>query len=143
MAHENNRPRKYLAGGLLNPLIRVGMRTKGYKGFAKEISKYIKDFVKIHKKSPAVAKLESKRLKIDAIKSSLSKARKDMGKNLFLRKHYFDASSKVSSYQKKLKDITKAYMHKRANPQIKTHSEGGEVVIGKNVDKDLLWEKKF
>ena len=138
MAHENNRPRKYLAGGLLNPLIRIGMRTKGYKGFAKEITKYIKDYIKIHKKSPAIAKLEGKRLKIDAIKSNLSKGRKEMSKNLFLRKHYFDASSKVSAYQKKLKDITKAYMHKRANPQIKTHIKGVEIVFGKNVDKDLL-----
>jgi len=130
--------KKLLAGGLLNPLIRIGMRTKGYKGFAKEITKYIKDSVKIHKKSPATAKLEGKRLKIDAIKSNLSKGRKEMSKNLFLRKHYFDASSKVNAYQKKLKDITKAYMHKKANPQIKTHSEGGEVVVGKNVDRSLL-----
>ena len=135
---EGGEVQKLLAGGLLNPLIRVGLRTKGYQGFSKEISKYIKDLVKIHKKSPAIAKLEGKRLKIDALKSSLSRARKDMSKNLFLRKHYFGASSQVSDYQKKLKAVTKAYMHKRANPQIKTHSEGGEIVIGKNVDKDLL-----
>ena len=129
---------KKLAGGLLNPLIRIGLRTKGYQGFSKQVKSYLKDLVKIHKKDPALIKLEGKRLKIDAIKGSLSKARKDMSKNLFVRKHYFGASSQVSDYQKKLKAVTKAYMHRRANPQIKTHSEGGEIVIGKNVDKDLL-----
>lgn len=132
------RPRKYLAGGLLNPLIRTGMKTKGYKGFAKEIKKYIQDYIKFNKTSPTVGKLEGKRLKIEAIKSSLNKGRKEMSKNLFLQKHYFDAASKVGAYEKKLKAVTKAYMHKKANPQIKTHSEGGEIVIGKNVDKDLL-----
>ena len=48
------------------------------------------------------------------------------------------AELSAGQYEQKIKQITKAYMHKRANPQIKTHSEGGEIVIGKNVDKDLL-----
>ena len=71
-------------------------------------------------------------------KTGLDKSRKEMSKNLYVRKHYFGASSQARGYQKKLKDITKAYMHKKANPKIQTHSEGGEIVFGKNVDKDLL-----
>ena len=48
------------------------------------------------------------------------------------------AKHRLINYEKKHKSIVKAYMHKKANPQIKTHSEGGEVVIGKNVDRSLL-----
>ena len=135
---EGGEVQKLLAGGLLNPLIRVGLKTKGYKSFAKQVNKYVKTLVKTHNKDPVIAKLESKRLKIDALKASLDKSRKEMSKNLFVRKHYFGASSQARGYQKKLKDITKAYMHKKANPKIQTHSEGGEIVFGKNVDKDLL-----
>lgn len=135
---EGGEVQKLLAGGLLNPLIRVGLKTKGYKSFAKQVNKYVKTLVKTHKKDPVIAKLESKRLKIDALKASLDRSRKEMSKNLFVRKHYFGASSQARGYQKKLKDITKAYMHKKANPKIQTHSEGGEIVFGKNVDKDLL-----
>ena len=135
---EGGKVQKLFAGGLLNPLIRVGLKTKGYKSFAKQVNKYVKTLVKTHNKDPVIAKLESKRLKIDALKASLDKSRKEMSKNLFVRKHYFGASSQARGYQKKLKDITKAYMHKKANPKIQTHSEGGEIVFGKNVDKDLL-----
>ena len=135
---EGGEVQKLLAGGLLNPLIKTALRTKGYKSFSKTVNKYVKDLAKIHKKDPIIARLEAKRLKIDAIKTGLDKSRKEMSKNLYMRKHYFGASSQARGYQKKLKDIIKAYMHKKANPQIKTHSEGGEVVIGKNVDKDLL-----
>jgi len=135
---EGGEVQKLLAGGLLNPLIRVGLKTKGYKSFAKQVNKYVKTLVKTHKKDPVIAKLENKRLKIDAIRASLDRSRKEMSKNLFVRKHYFGASSQARGYQKKLKDITKAYMHKKANPKIQTHSEGGEIVFGKNVDKDLL-----
>ncbi len=135
---EGGEVQKLLAGGLLNPLIKTALRTKGYKSFSKTVNKYAKDLVKQHKKDPAIAKLEAKRLKIDAIKTGLDKSRKDMSKNLLVRKHYFGASSQARGYQKKLKDIIKAYMHKKANPKIQTHSEGGEIVFGKNVDKDLL-----
>ena len=130
--------KKLLAGGLLNPLIRVALNTKGYKSFSKTVNKYVKDLAKIHKKDPIIARLEAKRLKIDALKTGLDKSRKEMSKNLYMRKYYFGASSQARGYQKKLKDITKAYMHKKANPKIKAHSEGGEIVFGKNVDKDLL-----
>ena len=136
--NQGGKVQKLFAGGLLNPLIRVGLKTKGYKSFAKQVNKYVKTLVKTHKKDPVIAKLESKRLKIDALRASLDRSRKEMSKNLFVRKHYFGASSQARGYQKKLKDITKAYMHKKANPKIQTHSEGGEVVFGKNVDKDLL-----
>ena len=135
---EGGEVQKLLAGGLLNPLIKTALRTKAYKSFSKTVNKYAKDLVKQHKKDPAIAKLEAKRLKIDAIKTGLDKSRKEMRKNLFVRKHYFGASSQARGYQKKLKDIIKAYMHKKANPKIQTHSEGGEIVFGKNVDKDLL-----
>lgn len=135
---EGGEVQKLLAGGLLNPLIKTALRTKGYKSFSKTVNKYAKDLVKQHKKDPAIAKLEAKRLKIDAIKTGLDKSRKEMSKNLYVRKHYFGASSQARGYQKKLKDIIKAYMHKKANPKIQTHSEGGEIVFGKNVDKDLL-----
>ncbi len=135
---EGGEVQKLLAGGLLNPLIKTALRTKAYKSFSKTVNKYAKDLVKQHKKDPAIAKLEAKRLKIDAIKTGLDKSRKEMSKNLYVRKHYFGASSQARGYQKKLKDIIKAYMHKKANPKIQTHSEGGEIVFGKNVDKDLL-----
>jgi hypothetical protein len=135
---EGGEVQKLLAGGLLNPLIKTALKTKGYKSFSKTVNKYAKDLVKQHKKDPAIAKLEAKRLKIDAIKTGLDKSRKEMSKNLYVRKHYFGASSQAREYQKKLKDIIKAYMHKKANPKIQTHSEGGEIVFGKNVDKDLL-----
>ena len=123
-------PVKALAGGLLNPLIRTALKTKGYRSFSKQINKYVKDLVAKHKKDPGIAKLEGKRLKIDAIKTGLDKSRKDMSKNLFVRKHYFGASSQASGYQKKLKDITKVYLHKRANPKIQTHLAGGLLTKG-------------
>ena len=91
----------------------------------KQVNKYVKTLIKTHNKDPVIAKLESKRLKIDALRASLDRSRKEMSKNLFVRKHYFGASSQARGYQKKLKDITKAYMHKKANPKIQTHSEGG------------------
>ena len=77
------------------------------------------------------SKLISTKINPDRFKGSRSMTRK--AKSIMKT-----AELSAGQYEKKLKQITKAFMHKRANPQIKTHSEGGEIVIGKNVDMDLL-----
>ena len=77
------------------------------------------------------SKLISTKLNPDRFKGSLPMTRK-------AKRIMKTAELTAGQYEKKIKQITKAFMHKRANPQIQTHSEGGEIVIGKNVDKDLL-----
>ena len=42
----------------------------------------------------------------------------------------------AEAYKKKVNLITKTLI--RRKPNVTFHSEGGEVVFGKNVDKDLL-----
>ena len=77
------------------------------------------------------SKLISTKINPDRFKGSRSMTRK-------AKKMMKTAELSAGQYAQKIKQITKAYMYKKANPQIKTHSEGGEIVIGKNVDKDLL-----
>ena len=77
------------------------------------------------------SKLISTKLNPDRFQGSLPMTRK-------AKRIMKTAELTAGKYEKKIKQITKAFMHKRANPQIKTHSEGGEIIIGKNVDRDLL-----
>jgi hypothetical protein len=140
---------KKLAGGLL----RVGIKTIYRDPASRKALSTLKDFVlkqyrakNLQSLSPVgkldlkirtaqglkkYSKLISTKINPDRFKGSRSMTKK--AKSIMKT-----AELAAGQYENKLKQITKAFMHKRANPQIKTHSEGGEVVIGKNVDKDLL-----
>lgn len=140
---------KKLAGGLLRVGIKTIYRDPASRKALGTLKNYIlkqykaKDFkslstigkldLKIRKAEglKKYTKLISTKINPDRFKGSKSMTRK-------AKKMMKTAELSAGQYEQKIKQITKAYMHKRANPQIKTHSEGGEIVIGKNVDKDLL-----
>ena len=140
---------KKLAGGLLRVGIKTIYRDPASRKALGTLKNYIlkqykaKDFkslstigkldLKISKAEglKKYTKLISTKINPDRFKGSKSMTRK-------AKKMMKTAELSAGQYEQKIKQITKAYMHKRANPQIKTHSEGGEIVIGKNVDKDLL-----
>ena len=146
-------PVKVLAGGLLTPGLRLLLKTPAVK----KSLKYLKDKTKEKysfwsrktgkKKLGTLGKLEIKKRKAmflknyaksvegkikyppSQLKESISKLQKSkipMGRT----------TASLTAYDKKISDITKAVMNKPA--KIKLHSTGGEVIIGKNVDKDLL-----
>ena len=140
---------KKLAGGLLRVGIKTIYRDPASRKALGTLKNYIlkqykaKDFkslstigkldLKIRKAEglKKYTKLISTKINPDRFKGSKSMTRK-------AKKMMKTAELSAGQYEQKIKQITKAYMHKRANPQIKTHSEGGEIVIGKTVDKDLL-----
>ena len=140
---------KKLAGGLL----RVGIKTIYRDPASRKALGNLKDYIlkqyraKNLKSLDPVGKLDLKIRKAEGLKRysklistkinpSRFKGSKSMTRKA--KKMMKIAELSASQYAQKIKQITKAYMHKKANPQIKTHSEGGEIVIGKNVDKDLL-----
>ena len=140
---------KKLAGGLLRVGIKTIYRDPASRKALGTLKNYIlkqykaKDFkslstigkldLKIRKAEglKKYSKLISTKINPDRFKGSRSMTRK-------AKKMMKTAELSAGQYAQKIKQITKAYMYKKANPQIKTHSEGGEIVIGKNVDKDLL-----
>ena len=135
-------PLKVLAGGLLSPGMRVVLKTP----LVKKTLKFIKDKTKeqygawsrktsldkagpaLKKKFGALGKLELKKRKAMFLKKYAHHNLESMYKGR--------TTASLTAYEKKINEITKAIINKPL--KTKLHSTGGEVVIGKNVDKDLL-----
>ena len=137
--------KKLLAGGLLSKGIRLIYRDPKSREAIKKLTTYVKDIYKKKKLGPT-GTLELKGRKIEGLKKYIDLIKSKSTVKHFKTKARADKALKVMdvakhrliNYEKKHKSIVKAYMHKKANPQIKTHSEGGEIVVGKNVDRSLL-----
>ena len=137
--------KKLLAGGLLSRGIRLIYKDPKSREAIKKLTTYVQDIYKKKKLGPT-GTLELKGRKIEGLKKYIDLIKSKSTVKHFKTKTRADKALKVMdvakhrliNYEKKHKSIVKAYMHKRANPQIKTHSEGGEVVFGKNVDRSLL-----
>jgi|TARA_R100000049_G_C1913108_1_gene59987 hypothetical protein len=137
--------KKLLAGGLLSKGIRLIYRDPKSREAIKKLTTYVKDIYKKKKLGPT-GTLELKGRKIEGLKKYIDLIKSKSTVKHFKTKTRADKALKVMdvakhrliNYEKKHKSIVKAYMHKKANPQIKTHSEGGEVVIHNNVDRSLL-----
>jgi len=137
--------KKLLAGGLLSRGIRLIYRDPKSREAIKKLTTYVKDIYKKKKLGPTGTlelkgrKIEGLKKYIDLIKSKSTVERFKTKAGVAKAIKVMDvAKHRLLKYEKKHKNIVKVYMHKMANPQIKTHSEGGEVVIGKNVDRSLL-----
>jgi len=126
--------KKLLAGGLLYPGIRVAVK------YARPLWKVASKKVYDRAGKTAMAKLQIKLNKARDLEANFSKIQlkdltssqiKEMGKFL----------PKLKAYKTRIKDIATAWIQKeyRFGKKKKVlHSEGGEVVIGKNVDRSLL-----
>ena len=126
--------KKLLAGGLLYPGIRVAVK------YARPLWKVATK--KIYKRAgeTTMSKLQIKLNKASDLQKNFSKMQlkdltssqlKDMSKFL----------PKLKAYKTKIKDTAKAWLEKEyryGKSKKVLHSEGGEVIIGKNVDKGLL-----
>ena len=126
--------KKLLAGGLLYPGIRVAVK------YARPLWKVATK--KIYKRAgeTTMSKLQIKLNKASDLQKNFSKMQlkdltssqlKDMSKFL----------PKLKAYKTKIKDTAKAWLEKEyryGKSKKVLHSEGGEVVIGKNVDRGLL-----
>ena len=126
--------KKLLAGGLLYPGIRVAVKYARplWKVATKKIYKRAGETtmsklqIKLNKASDLQKNFSEMQLK-DLTSSQL----KDMSKFL----------PKLKAYKTKIKDTAKAWLEKEyryGKSKKVLHSEGGEVVIGKNVDRGLL-----
>jgi hypothetical protein len=139
---------KFLAGGLLGQGIRLIYKDPASKAALKKLATWVKKKYKVDPsgKLGALGKLELKHRKAEGFVKyskllqkriaqnperfkSLKKAEK--AKNVFKK-----TELQAEAYKKKVNLITKTLMHRK--PNVTFHSEGGEVVFGKNVDKDLL-----
>ena len=134
-------PVKVLAGGLLSPGMRVLLKTP----LVKKTLKFIKDKTKeqygtwsrktsldkagpaLKKKFGTLGKLELKKRKATFLKKY---AHSNLGSMYKGR-----TTTSLAAYDKKINEITKALINKK--PGVTLHSGGG-LIIGKNVDKDLL-----
>jgi len=135
-------PLKVLAGGLLSPGMRVLLKTPLVKKTLKFIKdKTIKDYGTWSRKTH----LDKADLALKKKFGTLGKLELKKRKATFLKKyaHYMlgptykgRTTTSLAAYDKKINEITKAMINKPL--KTKLHSTGGEVVIGKNVDKDLL-----
>jgi len=128
--------KKKKVGGLLYPGIRVAVK------YARPLWKAASKKVYDRAGKTAMAKLQIKLDKTRDLQSHFSKKQlkdltssqiKEMGKFL----------PKLKAYKTRIKDIAKAWLQKeyrfgKKKKILQSHSEGGEVVIGKNVDRSLL-----
>jgi hypothetical protein len=126
--------KKLLAGGLLYPGIRLAVKYS--RPLWKAASKKVYD----RAGKTAMSKLQIKLDKARDLQSHFSKKQlKDLTSAKI--KEMGEILPKLKAYKTKIKDTAKAWLEKeyRFGKKKKIlHSEGGEVVIGKNVDKSLL-----
>lgn len=139
---------KYLAGGLLSKGIRLIYKDPRSKAAINKLATWVKQKYKVDTtgKLGTLGKLELKKRKAEGL-VKYSKLLQDkivqnpkrfknvkqvkQAKNVFKK-----TELQAEAYKKKVNLITKTLI--RRKPNVTFHSEGGEVVFGKNVDKDLL-----
>ena len=139
---------KYLAGGLLSKGIRLIYKDPRSKAAINKLATWVKQKYKVETtgKLGTLGKLELKKRKAEGL-VKYSKLLQDkivqnpkrfknvkqvkQAKNVFKK-----TELQAEAYKKKVNLITKTLI--RRKPNVTFHSEGGEVVFGKNVDKDLL-----
>ena len=126
--------KKLLAGGLLYPGIRVAVK------YARPLWKVATK--KIYKRAgeTTMSKLQIKLNKASDLQKNFSKMQlKDLTSSQLKEMSKFLPNLKA--YKAKIKDTAKAWLEKEyryGKSKKVLHSEGGEVVIGKNVDRGLL-----
>ena len=126
--------KKLLAGGLLYPGIRVAVK------YARPLWKVATK--KIYKRAgeTTMSKLQIKLDKARDLQKNFSKMQlKDLTSSQLKEMSKFLPNLKA--YKAKIKDTAKAWLEKEyryGKSKKVLHSEGGEVVIGKNVDRGLL-----
>ena len=135
----------YLAGGLLSQGIRLIYKDPASKAALKKLTHWVKSKYK-GKTFGTLGKLELKHRKAEGLvkysKLIQGKIAKDPSrfkslKNAEKAKNVFKKTQlQAESYKKKINLITKTLMNRK--PNVTLHSEGGEVVFGKNVDRSLL-----
>jgi len=125
---------KKLAGGLLYPGLRVAIK------YARPLWKVASKKVYQQAGKTPMSKLQVKLNKVRDLQANFSKMElKDLTSSQIKEMSKF--LPKLKAYKTKIKDTAKAWMEKEyrfGKTKKVLHSEGGEVVIGKNVDKDLL-----
>jgi len=126
--------KKLLAGGLLYPGIRLAVKYS--RPLWKAASKKVYD----RAGKTAMSKLQIKLDKARDLQSHFSKKQlKDLSSSQI--KEMGEVLPKLKAYKTRIKDTAKAWLQKeyRFGKKKKIlHSEGGEVVVGKNVDRSLL-----
>ena len=136
-------PVKALAGGLLSQGIRMIYKDPGSKAALKKLTSWVKS--KYKGKLGTLGKLELKKRKAEGLAKyakllqtkTTSGAFKGSKKKAKLATGAFRKTElQTTAYAKKINEITKAIINKPL--KTKLHSTGGEVIIGKNVDRSLL-----
>ena len=136
-------PVKVLAGGLLSQGIRMIYKDPASKAALKKLTSWVKSKYKT-KKLGTLGKLELKKHKGEGLAKyakllqtkTTSAAFKGSKKKAKLATGAFRKTElQATAYAKKINEITKALINKK--PGVTLHSGGG-LIIGKNVDKDLL-----
>ena len=126
--------KKLLAGGLLYPGIRVAVK------YARPLWKAASKKVYDRAGKTSMSKLQIKLNKASDLQKNFSKMQlKDLSSTQIKEMSKF--LPKLKAYKSKIKDTAKAWLEKeyRFGKKKKIlHSEGGEVVVGKNVDRSLL-----
>ena len=137
-------PLKVLAGGLLSQGIRMIYKDPASKAALKKLTTWVKSKYK-GKKFGTLGKLELKKKKAEGLAKyakllqtkTTAAAFKGSKKKAKLATGAFRKTElQTTAYAKKINEITKAMINKPL--KTKLHSTGGEVIIGKNVDRSLL-----
>jgi hypothetical protein len=135
-------PVKVLAGGLLSQGIRMIYKDPASKAALKKLTSWVKS--KYKGKFGTLGKLEVKRRKAEGLqkyakllqtKSTTAAFKGSAKKSKQATGVFRKTELQLQGYQTKLNAITKALINKK--PGVTLHSGGG-LIIGKNVDKDLL-----
>ena len=126
--------KKLLAGGLLYPGIRVAVK------YARPLWKAASKKVYDRAGKTSMSKLQIKLNKASDLQKNFSKMQlKDLTSSQLKEMSKFLPNLKA--YKAKIKDTAKAWLEKEyryGKSKKVLHSEGGEVVVGKNVDRSLL-----
>ena len=126
--------KKLLAGGLLYPGLRVAVK------YARPLWKAASKKVYDRAGKTSMSKLQVKLNKTSDLQSHFSKMQlKNLSSTQIKEMSKF--LPKLKAYKSKIKDTAKAWLEKEyrfGKKKKLLHSEGGEVVVGKNVDRSLL-----